>query len=79
MTGDRKFFLTFDGTVKEEVYLVDGSVIETAGVGEGFLNCVEGEGKLNKRTEKEVLYIPELKSKLDFGSESGTEGTESEL
>lgn len=59
MTGDLKFFRKLDGTGKEEVHLADGS--EPAGIGECFLNCVDGTGEVNKLTVKDVLDVPGLK------------------
>lgn len=60
MTSDRKFFDKIDESVKVEVNLADGSVLRSAGVGEGFLKCVTDNGEVNEVVVKDVLYVPEL-------------------
>lgn len=46
MTSDKDFFDKLDESVKIKVILADGSVTTSAGVGEGSVKCVDGEGKV---------------------------------
>lgn len=64
MTNDRQFFSTLDETTKVDVVLADGSISKSAGIGEGSVLCVDGDGNLKKILIKNVFYIPNLYSGL---------------
>lgn len=64
MTNDRAFFTELDGSKCTEVFLADGSVAKSHGMGEGLLKCVDEEGNNLQVRLTEVLYIPALDSGL---------------
>ena len=63
MTSDLSFFTSLDTEHKRTVTLANGQKLLTAGIGEGFVRCVSGDGdQLVKLTE--VLHVPDLRGNL---------------
>lgn len=64
MCNSRKFFRELSEDISVNVVLADGSVTAAAGIGEGVISCVDGNGEVREIVMKEVLYIPSLDSNL---------------
>lgn len=60
MTNDRHFCSKLDVSVRVKIWLANGSTITSAGIGEGFLKCYDGDGNINTIPVKDVLFAPDL-------------------
>lgn len=64
MANDPKFFSVLDKSASVDVVLADGSITVAAGIGEGVVMCVGGDGVAREIVVTDVLYIPKLDSNL---------------
>jgi hypothetical protein len=63
MTNSREFFTYFDPTKIDKITLANGEHVKSIGIGDGYVYC-SSLGKEGKLLIKDVMYVPELESRL---------------
>jgi transposase InsO family protein len=64
MTNNKNFFTTLDQSRNDHIYIANGTSINAAGVGDGYLDCIVDDGIIRKIEIKDVLYAPTLTGSL---------------
>lgn len=64
MSNDLKIFEELKMGKKHPVELPDGRIIFSSGIGEGFLECINGDGHIGQILMKNVQNVPDLDTNL---------------
>lgn len=60
LCNSRKFFRELNEDISVNVVLADGSVAAAAGIGEGVISCLDGDGEVRKNRHERSTVYPEL-------------------
>ena len=64
MCSDKQFFTYLDGRYTKEVTLANGQKLLTAGIGEGFIQCITGNNEKRRIKLTDVIYVLQLHENL---------------